>query len=371
MRVTVRDDLKRVTPCEHGGKIIEASKTMPDVLDFSANFNPYPHPRITSAVKQASQAVYQYPEHTYKRFRESIGAYLMVSSDAIVPGNGSVELIRLCTQALLEKGDKVIIPAPTFSEYELASLLRGAEPTFVPYWNEHEFKRDLFSALADEDIRMVFLCNPNNPTGKILSWETVTEIAAQCRATQTFLFVDEVFIELADPRQSIVHNDLDDVFILRSLTKSFSIPGIRAGYGVTNPALAQVLNAIRLPWNLNSIAEALTVTLLKDSEPYLEASRTKIAAQRRWLTQELAKISGLEPLESDVNFVIVNVFGTSLSSSEFASRMKRCGYLIRDCSSFRLTGHDYIRVAVRNKAENARLLNAIKRVVDKKEDHHP
>lgn len=366
MRVTVRDDLKRVTPCEHGGRIIEASETMPSALDYSANFNPYLHPRIKSAIKQATQVAYQYPEQTYKRFREAVGAYLTVSSDAIVPGNGSVELIRLCAQALLERGDKVIIPAPTFSEYELACRLSGAEPLIVPLWNENEFKRDLFCLLADEDIKMVFLCNPNNPTKKILAKETVAEIAARCRANQTFLLVDEVFIELSDPRQSIVRTNLDDIFVLRSLTKSFSIPGIRAGYGVTNPALARVLNGLRLPWNLNSIAEALTVALLKDSEPYLEASRAKIAAQRRWLVQKLAQIPGLEPLESDVNFVMVNVAGTSLTSSEFALRMKRYGYLIRDCRSFRLTGHDYIRIAVRKKTENARLLDAIKRVVDQK-----
>jgi threonine-phosphate decarboxylase len=363
MRVTVRDDLKRMTACEHGGKSIEASETMPDVLDFSANFNAYLHPRIKSAIKQATQAAYQYPEHTYKRFRESVGAFLTVSSEAIVPGNGSVELIRLCAQALLEKGDKVIIPSPTFSEYEFACRLSGAKPVFVPLWDEHEFKQDLFFALADEGIKMVFLCNPNNPTGKILSRETVTEVAAQCRATHTFLFVDEVFIELSDPRQSLIQANLDDIFVLRSLTKSFSIPGIRVGYGVTNPAFAQELNAIRLPWNLNSIAEALTVALLEDSESYLEASRAKIATQRRWLVQELAKISGLEPLECDANFVMINVAGTSLTSSEFALRMKRYGYLIRDCSSFRLTGHDYIRIAVRKKAENARLLDAIKHVV--------
>jgi histidinol-phosphate/aromatic aminotransferase/cobyric acid decarboxylase-like protein len=180
------------------------------------------------------------------------------------------------------------------------------------------------------------------------------------------LLVDEVFIELSDPRQSVASANLDDVLVLRSLTKSFSIPGIRASYGVTNPDLAHVLNSVRLPWNLNSIAEAVTVALLKDCDSYLDASRTKIAVQRRWLTRELAKISGLEPLESDANFVMVNVAGTSLSSSEFALRMKRHGYLVRDCQSFRLTGHDYIRIAVRTKAENARLLDAIKRVVGPK-----
>ncbi len=349
-------------PCEHGGRIIEASELLPSALDYSANFNPYLHPQVKSALKRATQAAHQYPEHTYKRFRDAISAYLTVSPDAIVPGNGSVELIRLCTQALLEKGDKVLIPAPTFGEYELACRLSGAEPLIVPFWNEHEFKRDLVRALSDEDIRMVFLCNPNNPTGKILARETVTEIAAKCRTTQTFLFVDEVFIELSDPRQSVVTANLDDIFVLRSLTKSFSIPGIRAGYGVTNLSLAHVLNSIRLPWNLNSIAEAVTVALLTDCEPYLEASRTKIAAQRRWLARELAEIPGLVPLESDTNFVMVNVAGTSLTSSEFALRMKRHGYLVRDCRSFRLTGHDYIRIAVRKKRENAHLLDAIKQV---------
>jgi threonine-phosphate decarboxylase len=362
--LTVRDHLKRVTPCEHGGKIIEASETLPSALDYSANFNPYLHSRVKSAIKQATQAVHEYPEHTYKRFREAVSAYLTVPADVIVPGNGSVELIRLCTQALLEKGDKVVIPAPTFGEYELACRISGAETLIVPLWDEHEFKRDLFRALSDEDVRMVFLCNPNNPTGKLLAKETVIEIAAKCRATQTLLLVDEVFIELSDPQQSVVTANLDDVFVLRSLTKSFSIPGIRASYGVTNRSFAQVLNRIRLPWTLNSIAEAVTVVLLKDCESYLDASRARIAAQRRWLARELTKIPGLEPLKSDANFLMVNVAGTPLTSTEFALRMQRYGYLIRDCSSFRLTGHDYIRIAVRKQKENAHLIDAIQRVVD-------
>ena len=166
MRVTVRDDLKRVTPCEHGGRIVEASEAMPGVLDYSANFNPYLHPRVKSAIKEAVKAAYHYPDHTYKRFRETVGEYLAVPSDAIVPGNGSVELIRLCAWAFLEKGDKVIIPAPTFGEYELACRLSGAEPLIVPFWNEQAFKRDLFSALADEDIRHGFLVQSEQSYGQ-------------------------------------------------------------------------------------------------------------------------------------------------------------------------------------------------------------
>ncbi|MGB8371767.1 MAG: histidinol-phosphate transaminase [Halobacteriota archaeon] len=362
MRVSVRDDLKDFTPCEHGGRITEASETMSNVLDFSASLNPYLHPRTKSAVKEALKGAYHYPDHTYRRFREAVGEYLAVPSDGIVPGNGSVELIRFCAWALLQKGDKVLVPAPTFGEYELACRLSGAEPLIVPAWDEQAFKRDLFGALDEEDVRMVFLCNPNNPTGKVLARKTVTDIALKCHATNAFLLVDEVFIELSDPRQSVATENLDEAFVLRSLTKSFAIPGIRASYGITNPELANVLNSIRVPWNLNSIADGVTVALLKDCKPYLDASREKIAAQRRWLTRELKKIPGLRPLESDANFIMVNVAGTSLSSTNFAREMRRCGFLVRDCQSFRLTGDDYIRIAVRTKPENARLLEAVNRV---------
>jgi threonine-phosphate decarboxylase len=366
MRITVREDLKHVTPCEHGGRVIDASDDLSGVVDYSANFNPYLHPGIKAATEHASNALYRYPDHAYQRFSEAVSDYLGVSSSAIVPGNGSVELIRLCAWALLNTGDKVIIPAPTFCEYELASRLSGAEPLFVPAWDEQELKRDILSCLASEDVRMVFLCNPNNPTGKGLRRDAVLDIASECRENQTFLVVDEVFIELADPDKSVASTDLDGVLVLRSLTKSFSIPGIRASYGLTNTDFARELNTLRVPWNVNAVAEAVTIALLKDCKSYLDTSRAKIAKQRARLSQELAKIPGLRPLESEANFIMVDVSGTSLSSDDFAQGMKRYGCVVRDCQTFRLTGANYIRIAVRTEAENMRLLQAVKQVVAEK-----
>ncbi|HYB58784.1 MAG TPA: histidinol-phosphate transaminase [Candidatus Acidoferrales bacterium] len=366
MRVTVREDLKHVTPCEHGGRIIEASEDVPSVVDYSANFNPYLHPGTKAAMAQVSDALYRYPDPAYRRFREAVSEYLGVSPSAVVPSNGSVELIRLCAWALLKRGDKVVIPAPTFCEYELASRLSDAEPLFVPAYDEQELKRDILNCLASEDVRMVFLCNPNNPTGKGLGRDAVLDIASECSKNQTFLLVDEVFIELADPAKSIASADLGGVLVLRSLTKSFSIPGIRASYGITNAEFARQLNSVRVPWNLNAVAEAVTIALLKDSRSYLDTSRAKIASQREWLLRELAKISGLRPLESEANFMMVDISGTSLSSGDFAQRMKRRGCLVRDCKTFRLTGANYVRIAVRTKAENMRLLQAVKQVVAEK-----
>ena len=364
MSFTLREAYTSLEPCEHGGRVAEIAAARPNVLDFSASFNPFLHPQTEAILREALNTVYNYPDNRYARFREAIANYLAVSPDSVVPGNGSLELIRLCTSALLEKGDKAVIPAPTFSEYELACRLSGAEPLVIPLGEGRAFKEALFQAIAEHDVKMVFLCNPNNPTGRGLTQETIIDIAATCSEHQTFLFLDEVFIELSNPQHSIASTNCEDVFVLRSLTKSFAIPGLRVGYGITQPALAAALNRVRLPWNLNGIAEEAAANLLADCRPYLEMSRAKIAEERDRLLAELRQIPGLEPLESDANFIMINTTNTSMPSTELARRMLEQGVLIRDCSTFRLTGHNYVRIAVRTKPENDLLLSAIKRTLD-------
>ena len=364
MSFSVRTDYASLEPCEHGGRVAEIAAARPSVLDFSASFNPFLHPRMESILHEALNAVYSYPDHRYARFRKAIAKYLSVSPDSVVPGNGSLELIRLCTSALLEKGDKVVIPAPTFSEYELACRLSGATPLIVPLGRGSAFREALSQALSEQAVKMVFLCNPNNPTGQGLTQEAIIDIVTTCAEHHTFLFLDEVFIELSNPQHSIASANYEDVFVLRSLTKSFAVPGLRVGYGITQPVLAAALNRIRLPWNLNGIAEAAAVDLLEDCTSYLEMSRAKIAEERDRLFSELRQIAGLEPLESDANFIMIEVTDTSVSSTELAHRMLAQGLIIRDCSTFRLTGRNYIRIAVRTKPENDILLSAMRRVLD-------
>lgn len=366
MSFTLREDHKHLKPCVHGGRVAELTGTTQTGLDFSASLNPFLHPRVASIIRKSADTVYDYPDNTYARFRNAVATYLGVSPTAVVPGNGSVELIRLCAASVLDKGDTAVVPAPTFDEYEFACRLAGADVIFIPAWERRAFQEAIVHAVDTQDIKMVFVCNPNNPTGVLMRRETVLDIAKACAERNTFLFVDEVFIELSDPKQSVVGINSDHVLVLRSLTKSFAVPGLRVGYGITAPACAAALERIRPPWNLNSIAAEAATCLLEDSERYLSTSRAKIAAERDRLRAELAALPGLRPLDSDTNFLMVNIAGTAISSAEFAGRMLQHGVLVRDCGTFKLADEHYIRVAVRTKTENDRLLDALRCVLDTK-----
>jgi threonine-phosphate decarboxylase len=363
MTFTIRNDNLELTPCVHGGRSVEVQETLGDVFDFSANFNPLFFPNLDRILSTALSSVKAYPDNRYRRFREVVANYLNVDPDIVVPGNGSVELIRSVTSAVLSTGDKAVIPAPTFDEYEYACKLCGAEITLLPIWHVENFIRELKVLLSEEDIKIVFLCNPNNPTGRLLSRDHISEIADSCREKGTILFVDEVFIELSDPAHSAVHVDYDNIFVLRSLTKSFSIPGLRVGYGLAPYTLSSTLDCLRIPWNLNSIAARVSALLLSDCESYLLASRNLIARERRTLNEKLSAIAGIHPLKSAANFIMADISKTGLSSTELERKMLARGFLIRDCSSFRLTKGNYIRVAVRLKEENEKLLDNLEQVI--------
>jgi len=365
MTHTIQKDKLTLAPCIHGGTLVEVQETFGDVLDFSANFNPLTFPNLDRILSDSLSSVNAYPDNRYRRFRESVANYLNVDSNAVVPGNGSVELIRSVTSAILSKGDRVVIPAPTFDEYEYASALCGAEITLLPIWSVNRFIHKLEGVLSEENIKMVFLCNPNNPTGSLLKRNQISKIADACNEKGTILFIDEVFIELSDPTQSAIHVDYDNIFVLRSLTKSFSIPGLRVGYGLAPYSLSSTLNCLRVPWNLNSIAAVVTPHLLSDCENYLKTSRNIIARERRWLKEKLGEISGIHPLKSDASFIMVDSSATGLSSAELAVKMLTCGFLIRDCSSFKLTDNNYIRLAVRLRDDNQKLLSNLEKVAAK------
>ena len=174
--------------------------------------------------------------------------------------------------------------------------------------------------------------------------------------------MDEAFIELSDPEQSIVSlaPETEYLVVMRSLTKSFGVPGLRLGFGVCNDLLTDVMNRARIPWSISSIASAAGVELFRHTD-HLEKARKLIRTELAWLTGQLEGL-GLRPMESMVNFILVDVKHSGLSSGELARRMMAEGILIRDCGSFGL-GDGYIRVAVRNRDENTRLVGALERVV--------
>ena len=355
----VRKNLFDLVPCIHGARLSEsartAGKTAKEMCDFSVNTNPLGPPKLRSILSTACRDINNYPDNRYPGFKKAAADYLNVTSENIVPGNGSSELIRLFAETVIEPGDRVVIPVPTFAEYEFQCLLLGARIENVDY-------DDILNTDID-NCKAVFLCNPNNPTGKLLGRKEVLLLAEKCTLSEVFLFVDEAFIELSDPRESIadIAACKDFVIVLRSLTKTFAVPGLRIGFVVASPVMAKLMNNIRLHWNMNSIAAAAGETLLKDNQDYISRSLGLLKKEREWLTLKLSSIRGFRPYPSDTNFILIDLKEFGLNSADLTARMLRYGIIIRDCTSFNLRNH--IRVAVRKRKENRALVAAFLSVI--------
>jgi threonine-phosphate decarboxylase len=348
--------------CPHGGKFreVESNSVGPTPLDFSANINPLGSPPLEFVVLQELERIGYYPDNRYVEFRQAAARFVYVSPGNIVPGNGSSELIRLFAEMTLGDGGLALIPQPTFGEYENQSLLAGGRVRRI------DIGPDGMPRFSDSDLdeaKAAFICNPNNPTGVLLPYEEIASLAERCEDSETFLLVDEAFIELSDPDQSVagLAPKAEYLFVMRSLTKSFGVPGLRLGFGVANPVVAEIMDRARIPWSLGSIAAAAGSYLLGEGEDFLKRSRTVIKEELEYLISALKSL-GLRPLESTVNFILVDVASSGLASDDLASRMMAEGVLIRDCQSFGL-GRSYIRLAVRNRNENEQLISALERAL--------
>jgi len=356
----IRKSFAGAAACQHGGKVHEAASILgAEPLDFSANINPLGSPPLEKLVLEELKNIGHYPDYSYLDFRRAAGKFVDVDMDCIVPGNGSSELIRLFAECCLEEGDMALIPTPSFGEYANQSLLAGAMVKRV------KIDGDGLPLLEEGDLekaKLLFLCNPNNPTGRLLSRGQIIDLADRCEKAETFLLVDEAFIELSDPEQSVaaLAPEREYLFVMRSLTKSFGVPGLRLGFGVTNETLAAILNPARIPWSIGSIAAAAAAYLL-GCEGHLERSRQAIKEELAWLEPALGGL-GLRPEPSSVNFILVNIERCGLASDVLAERTMAQGVLVRDCQSFGL-GKSYIRVAVRSRRENMRLIAALEKAL--------
>lgn len=359
----VRKELGDMAPCVHGGKVREIAGRLGvdegSLIDFSVNLNPYMPLDAVEAFRQAYGTIFEYPDNRYDRFRESAARFVGVHADNIIPGNGSTEIIRLIAESVIEKGDIVAIPCPTFGEYEQQCRLFGAGIRYIRF---DDIARKEYWHM--KGCKAAFLCNPNNPDGRLLPANEVEAMVRFCEENDIAAIIDEAFIDLADPGQSVAHliETYDNLLVMRSLTKSFAIPGLRLGFGIAGKATADVLNKARLTWNLDSIAAEVGIYYMDNVNSYLEVSRSYIKREREWLADRIGAIKGVKPLPASANYFLIDISGTGMTAGEFTENMLGERIIVRDCSSFNMQGDTYIRLAVRSREDNERLVAALKKV---------
>ena len=352
----------------HGGDIYAASQALSisadKIIDFSASINPLGVPgSVRRTIIAHLGQLRHYPDPSANELRNEIARSIKVDPGSIICGNGSTELIYLVARAMQPR--KVLIPAPTFSEYENAiitcrrvSKYAGTNHKSISYFtlNEQDNFRlnpnEFIDAMSGMD--MVFLCNPNNPTGGLVRKRDMARITDAARQAGCCLVVDEAFTDFI-PGESIVRKVKDNPYliVLRSLTKFYALSGLRLGYAVVNPELYSTIMPFKEPWTVNTLAQLSGIVALKDS---LYADRTfdAISDGKKYLEAELIKM-GIKYYPSSINFYLLRLD----NASDVLSELRGKGILVRDCSNFRGLDGSYIRIAVRTQNENRRLLREL------------
>ncbi len=354
----------------HGGNIREATQryNLPSgsILDFSANINPLGlSPCIKGIVTNNIDSLLHYPDPECKFLKEGLADFLDLEPSNLLIGNGSIELIYLVPKAL--SPCRILIPIPTFSEYEFSAEQSKSRAMFVKSKGNENFQvkiEKLIKLLPKTEL--VFLCNPNNPTGNLISKDEIIYLAKAGQKHGTIMVVDEVFIDFVknESNFSVVKEatKLKNLLALRSLTKFFALPGLRLGYLVGNKSLIAKLARYQFPWNVNSFAQLVGRHIIKD-EGYIKQSKELVIRERERLFKKLKMVKGIIPYKPTANFIFCELSKTHLTSRTLCDKLGRRGILIRDCGNFRGLTDRYIRIAVRKREENDKLITALTKIL--------
>lgn len=344
----------------HGGDVYSARQKMKqEPLDFSANINPMGMPPgAVRAAADALQQCTQYPDPLCRELRAALAAYEGIPAEQIVCGNGAADLIFRIVAATHPR--RALLLEPTFAEYEQALRSMDCSIAYFPLQESEGFVLpEAFLQQLTPEINLLFLCNPNNPTGRTVSPALLQEIWKRCEEAGILLVVDECFNEfLEHPEQNTLKGVLKtgaNSVILKAFTKSFAMPGLRLGYGLCgNGDLAERIFSCGQPWGVSIPAQAAGVAALQE-QGYLERMRRLIQTERRWLSENLARL-GLCVFPSEANYIL---FRTE-TEIPLRERMEQHSVLIRACGNYRGLDDRYYRIAVRGHGENERLIAALK-----------
>ena len=338
----------------HGGDVYDGEIR----LDFSANTNPYGTPRgVLDAMSAVLTRVHQYPDPYCRELVKAISEFEGVPKDWILCGSGAAELIYSYCEAL--RPETAMELAPTFSEYALALERVGCRVERYSLKKENHFSltEEFLPVLARIRPDVLFLCNPNNPTGQVIGLPLLEKILNLCHRQGTALFVDECFLDLSDDGVSLKARlgEHPKLFLLKAFTKSYGMAGVRLGYCLcSDPALLEKMSHTVQPWNVSTLAQAAGVAALQE-RAFLQKTRALIPVERQWLKGQLEAL-GFWVCPSRANYLLFQ------GRPDLREQLRKQGIAIRGCGNYHGLEQGWYRIAVRLHEENERLIQAMKEV---------
>jgi histidinol-phosphate aminotransferase len=363
MKLKIPDYISAIKPYVPGKPVEEVQREygIDNSIKLASNENPLgPSPMAVAAIRRMIENLHRYPDAAGYDLTQAIARKCQVDPDNIVLGNGSDDIIALLTMVLLRSGDEVILPQPSFLFYEISIRRSGALPVWVPL---RSFKTDLKGMIRkiSPHTRMIFLNVPHNPTGAIISRGDFEEFLAAI-PPQIVVVLDEAYIEFVRSLNCV--NSFDylrsdkPVVGMRTFSKAYGLAGLRVGFGVMPPVLAQLLNRVRQPFNVNLLAQAAATAALNDVQ-FLQKTLDLVHAEFEFMYAALAKLE-VPFIRSEANFFMIEVSDGRTADEVFVELLKQ-GVIVRSLTSY---GYPrFIRVTIGKHDENVRFLEALKAVL--------
>ena len=310
-----------------------------EIISFSANVNPLGiSPLLRRTLTEHIDAITAYPDREYTSLRQCIAGYCGSEAEHVIVGNGSTELISLFIQ--IEHPKKATIIGPTYSEYEREISLGGGTTLYYPLREDNDFHLNVadFTAHLNENIDLLVLCNPNNPTSTAITRKDMRLILDVCKQHDIFVMVDETYVEFAENMDEItavpLTNFYNNIIILRGTSKFFAAPGLRLGYAITgNPDLIKAINTRKNPWTINSLAVIAGELMFTDTD-YIEKTKSLISKERSRIYEAFASHPDFKAYVPKANFMLLRLLREDMNADEMFDRTIRERMMIRNCSTF-------------------------------------
>ena len=363
MKPSVAEHIANIVPYPPGKPIEELEREygISGSIKLASNENPLgPSPKAVEAIVAATSKLNRYPDGSGFYLRKRLAEKHRLPFDSILLGNGSNEIIELVIRAFMSPGDEVMMPEPSFLLYKLVVQWMGGRAAPIPLKEDWGIDLDKMAEAVTAKTKVIFLTNPNNPTGKVIS-KTDFEAFLSRVPQSAAVVLDEAYIEFnTNPDTPLgfdyISGQSPAVIVLRTFSKAYGLAGLRIGFGAMDPEIAGFLNRVRQPFNTGSLAQAAALAALDDDE-FLSRSRQTTWSGLQFLYKEIEKM-GLRHIPSEANFFLIEV---PCEAKELYEAMLRRGVIIRSMASYGM--RRFIRVNVGLPEENIRFIGALKEVL--------
>lgn len=362
MDIETRKEFADLPRTVHGGQAWRLN----GIEDYSQNLNPFGPPSdLAELISKAVADTGHYPDADCVSLRNAIGKHFGLGPENVCMGAGSSEIIRNFPYVFVSPGESVLLLSPSFAEYTQQCKLAGAQIDYLSLKPENDFRIDtveLFEKLRSKHYKAFYICNPNNPTGRVENRDKLREIIRFCEGIGTMVFLDETLLPLC-PKYNITSlarevNDYTNLLVAESYTKSFAIPGMRVGYALSNPAIIAEMEKAKLPWNIGTVEQAVAQHLTEFGYEYVTSAAQLLEKESDVMRAALEDVGfHVEATDSFFYFVSMEKFG--IDAARTVELMLKGGIMVRDCSSFGPEFKNYIRFCVKDRGRNDRFVEAM------------